>query len=354
LIFLSVPLLILYQFIVQKSLSDRISTVLQYVFGVLLLLFAGYGCYTYPNMEEENEMRYDNMVNRQQWLDIIKNADKNSPTGSQGRLALMLALGQTDQLSTRLFSFNPQRTDFFVTYKLHGMAPLIANEPYFYLGLINFSQMLAMESIDSTPDAVLPVRAVKRYVETCIITGQYDVAAKFLGYLQKTLFYSRWANDASTYLNNEEKINAHPLWGKLRADQVKEVFYFQFEQSDLALIYLLRSNPKNRIAYEYLMSSFLLQKDFDQFLKFLPMSQLMIYSDTPLVYQEALVYIKTLLPEWPESMNQYKISDDVQKRIERYADAFKNGGGKDARLMKQSFGNTYWYYVHFSESHENN
>jgi hypothetical protein len=233
------------------------------------------------------------------------------------------------------------------------MAPFIANEPYFYLGLINFSKMLAMESIESTPDAVIPVRAVKRYVETCIITGQYDVAAKYLRYLQKTLFYKSWANNASKYLYNEDKINAHPLWGRLRTLQVKENFYFQFEQSDMALIYLLRSNPKNRLAYEYLMSSFLLQKDFDQFLKFLPMSHLMNYINTPLVYQEALVYIKTLLPEWPEAMNQYKISDDVQKHIERYAETFKNGGSKDSRLMKQLFGSTYWYYVHFSENHEN-
>jgi hypothetical protein len=304
-------------------------------------------------LEEEKEMMYDNMVSRQQWFDIIKKADQDPPTGSQGRLALMLALGQTDQLSTRLFSFNPQRTDFFIPYKLHGMAPLIANEPYFYLGLINFSQMLAMESIDSTPDAVMPVRAVKRYAEDCIITGQYTVAAKFLGYLQKTLFYSKWANDARTYLNNEEKINAHPLWGKLRTYQVKDNFYFQFDQVDLTLIALLQSNPKNRMAYEYLMSSVLLQKDLDQFLKFLPMIHLLNYPETPLHYQEALAYTKTLLPAWPKELDQYKISDDVQKRIEVYADAFKKGGNKNPGLMKQSFGNTYWYYVHFSEPHEN-
>lgn len=107
------------------------------------------------------------------------------------------------------------------------------------------------------------------------------------------------------------------------------------------------------MAYEYLMSSFLLQKDFDQFLKFLPLSRLINDSETPLVYQEALVYIKTLLPEWPEALNQFKISDDVQKRIELYAETFKNGGSKNPGLMKQSFGNSYWYYVHFTENHEN-
>lgn len=79
------------------------------------------------------------------------------------------------------------------------------------------------------------------------------------------------------------------------------------------------------------------------------MTHLMNYSETPLVYQEALVYIKTLLSEWPEELDQYKISDDVRKHIDLYADAFKSGGSKNPGLMKQSFGNTYWYYVHFIE-----
>lgn len=353
LIFISVPLLIVYQFIVQTTIPVKFRTILQVVFGAILLLFIGYGFRNYQNTEEEKEMMYDNMVNRHQWSDIIRKAETDPPTGNQGRLALMLALGQTDQLSTRLFSFSPKLTDFFIPYNLHGMAPLIANEPYFYLGLNNFAQMLAMESIDSTPDAVMPVRAVKRYAETCIINGQYEVASKYLGYLQKTFFYRNWANEASKYLNDEEKINAHPIWGKLRRDQVKDNFYFQFDQVDLTLIALLRSNPKNKMAYEYLMSSFLLQKDLDQFLKFLPLSLSMDYSGTPLIYQEALVYAKTLLPEWPESLAQYKISDDVQRRIEIYAESFKNGGNKNPGLMKQLYGNTYWYYVHFIEIHEN-
>lgn len=353
LIFISVPLLIFYQFIVQTTILAKFRTILQGIFGAFLLLFIGYGFHNYPNKEEEKEMMYDNMVNRHQWSDIIRKAESNPPTGSQGRLALMLALGQTDQLSTRLFSFSPKLTDFFIPYNLHGMAPLIANEPYFYLGLNNFAQMLAMESIDSTPDAVMPVRAVKRYAETCIINGQNEVAAKYLSYLQKTLFYRNWANDASKYLNDEEKIKDHPLWGKLRARQVKDDFYFQFDQVDLTLIALLRSNPKNRMAYEYLMSSFLLQKDLDQFLKFLPLSLSMDYSETPLIYQEALVYAKTLLPEWPEALAQYKISDDVQRRIEIYAESFKNGGNKNPGLMKQLYGNTYWYYIHFIEIREN-
>jgi len=351
LIFISSPVIILLQFVFLKYLSEKTRMILQVGFGIVLIAGTTVGFNRFPNVAEEKEMMYDNLVNRQQWVEIIKVAEKEMPSGNQGRLALTLALGQSNQLSTRLFSFSPQQSDFFIPYKVHGMAPLIANEPYFYLGLINFAQMLAMESIDSSPDAVMPVRAVKRYAETCIIAGQYDVAAKFIGYLQKTLFYRDWANDASKYLNNDEKVNAHPLWGKLRASQPKDDFYFQFDQVDLTLFALLRSNPQNRMAYEYLMSSYLLQKDLDKFLEFLPLTKSMNYAEVPLVYQEALIYAKTLMTEWPAELEQYKISDDVNKRIELYASAFKNGGNKSPESMKQSFGNSYWYYVHFYESH---
>jgi hypothetical protein len=353
LIFASVPAIILVHFIFLKH-SERLRLISQTVFGILLVSAVVFGFKKVPDFAEEKEMMYSNLVNKQDWSEIIKQAEKELPKGAQGKLALTLALGQTNQLSSRLFAFSPQQSDFFIPYKVHGMAPLVANEPYFYLGFINFSQMLAMESIDSSPDAVMPVRAVKRYAETCIITGQYDVAAKFLGDLKRTLFYREWANKASEYLYNDEKVKAHPLWGKLRASQPKDEFNFQFDQMDIMLFSLLRSNRQNQLAYEYLMASYLLQKDLDKFLEFLPLVKTIHYPELPLAFQEALVYAKTLLSEWPEALKAYSISDNVSKRIELYASAFKSGGNKNAVAMKQSFGNTYWYYVHFSESHGKN
>jgi hypothetical protein len=354
LIFGSVPLILLLHFIFYRYFSEKGRTVLQLCFGVLLITGLVAGFNRVPDFAEEKEMMYDNLVNRQQWDEIIKKAEEELPAGARGKLSLTLALGQTNQLGSRLFDFSPQRSDFFISYKVHGMAPLIANEPYFYLGLINFSQMLAMESIDSTPDAVMPVRAMKRYAETCIITGQYDVAAKFLGYLRETMFYSRWAKEASSYLYNDEKVKAHPLWGKLRASQVKDEFNFKFDWMDVMLFSLLRGNPQNRMAYEYLMSSYLLQKDLDKFLEFLPLVKSMRFGELPLAYQEALAYTKTLVKEWPAALNEYKINDSVNNHLKAYAGAFMNGGSKNPAAMKQSFGRTFWYYVHFNKSDEKN
>jgi len=87
-------------------------------------------------------------------------------------------------------------------------------------------------------------------------------------------------------------------------------------------------------------------------LKFLPLIKSMNYPEIPLAYQEALAYIETLLPETADALKQFPVGDDVRTRIKLYANAFKNGGSKDPGMMKKAFGNTYWYYVHFSELHE--
>jgi hypothetical protein len=244
LMFVAPAMLIFLQWIIDSLLSEKSGWTLQVGLSILLIGFCGYGFYFFPDWHEETEMKYDNLVYRKDWNEIIRQARQNQPSGQKSRVALMLALGQTGQLSSQLFLFDPRPSDFFIPYEVRGMAPIIANEPYYWLGLINFSQMLAMESIESTPDGKMPVRAVKRYAETCMITGQYQVASRFLRLLQKTLFYRHWANAAMEYLNQDDKVDAHPEWGVLRRRQVKDDFYFKFDQCDLALTCLLRSDPQ--------------------------------------------------------------------------------------------------------------
>jgi len=344
----SLPLIFIAHWALK--LFEKLSVWTNATLLIIICALTIYGYITIPNNAEEVEMKYSNLVNQQKWNDIIHQAELQKPEGKQARLALILALAQTRQLGERLFEFNPTPTDFFIPYEVHGMAPLISNEPYFYLGMINFAQMLSMESIDSSPDAVMPVRAVKRYAETCIITGQYAIAEKFLGYLKKTLFYKDWANEASTYLYNDAKVNEHAVWGSLRKKQIKDPFYFNLSQIDLAYAYLLRSDPRNQMAFDYLMASCLLQKDVNSFMKFL--SLITPDSTLPRHYQETLAFIETITSDIPSTLKSVKISNQVRDQLKMYAQAFTSGGRNNPNSMKPLYGNTYWYYIHFYNADE--
>ena len=338
LILVSLPALLFF----YGWLPKKRSNILHGSIGVLLFTTLILGSKLFPDFAEENEMGYDNLVRLEKWEEIIRQAEQEIPDRKQGKEALSLALSRTGQMSTLLFHFNPGPNDFFIPFNIQGQAPMIASEPYFYLGLINFSKMLCVETTESTPDETRPVRMMQRLAEDYLITGEYEVAGRYLWYLERTLFYRQWAKESRKYLFDDQKVEAHPLWGKLRKQQVHDDFYYQYERNDAALISLLRSDPHNKIAYEYLMSWYLLRKDFDSFLKYLPLVNTMDYNGFPVVFQEAVAYVKTLFGVVPEGLDQYPISAEVQQRFNRYAQAFQQGGSSQPAEMKKLFGNTYW------------
>ncbi len=345
LILISLPvLLLIYGWLPKKWVNSFNAG-----WGVLLLATLILGSLKLPNFSEEKEMLYDNLVRERNWEKIIDLAETEPPAGKEAKLAVSLALAKTGQMSCLLFHFSPEPDDFFIPYNIRGMAPLIANEPYYYLGLTNFSKMLCIETMESTPDENMPVRAVKRLVENYIIDGQYKLADRYLWYLERTVFYRDWAKNAKEYLSNDEKVETHPEWGKLRRQRIHDDFYFQYNRNDMALVSLLRSDQQNKMAYEYLMSWYLLRKDFDEFLKYLPLVNTFDYKEFPKVFQEAIAYVKTLYDEVPEGLNQYPVSSEVQQQLNRYAQSFQQGGSQKPEAMKRLFGNTYWYYVHFTD-----
>ncbi|GEM_PF-1197790 len=348
-VFISTPILILFESILQNAIRVKFLKVIKPSCFVLIMISLVFYMFIFPDFQEEEEMHYDNLVVKQEWNEIISLAEKKTPTGQWGKTALTLAFAKTGQMSTKLFEFNPKLSDFFIPFNLKGKAPLIANEPYFNLGLINFSKMLCNETMESTSDAKLLVRAMKRFTEDCIICGQYKVAERYLWYLERTIFYRKWAKEAQQYLYNDTKVNVHPVWGKLRKQQPKDDFYLQYDKMDIAFVTLLRSNPQNKVAYEYLMSWYLLQKDFDKFLKYLPLVKKMDYKGIPKIYQQALAYVATLMDKKPQALMQYAVSQEVQQKLNSYAKEFRRSEGKNSDAIKKEFGKTYWYYVHFAK-----
>ena len=346
LIFLSFPVFILIMKFLPGQTSERdFHAVNLYSFPVIVVLTV-WGIINYGDFKAERTLAYENLVYKQQWEKIIKKAEKNNPADRNSMVAVNLALAETGQLSAKMFKFDQKENSLFLEYERRGMTPFITGEPFYYLGLVNFAQMFAMETVESTPDAKYPVRAFKRVAETFIINGQYDNAKKYLVPLSHTLFYRRWANECISILYDEEKINAHPYWSSMRKLVSKYDFYYNPKQIDIALRYLLLSDTGNKIAYEYLMAYYLLHKDLDGFLQYLPSAEGLKYNELPIVWQQASAYILTRLSVAPPQLEKYPINIDIVNGIKTYAKLFSEDV-RDTSRIKKEFGQTYWYYLHF-------
>ncbi len=348
LIFAGIPVLFALSYFIPENISNRSSIYSQLLLNILIITASVIAIGKMANFREELNMTYDNLVKMERWDQIILLAEKENPTTPVSVLATNLALAKTGQLSSKMMMINQENAEgLYYPYERIGLNPIIRNEPYYHLGLINFSQMYAMETIESTPDAMYPVRALKRVAETFIINGQYKVARKYLGYLSQTLFYGRWAKNAINSLNDEQKITANPEWAEKRNLQPKLDFFHNNEQFDLAMLFLLEANPQNRLAFEYLMAYYLLKKDFDGFLLNLYRLKELNYEEMPLVFQQAIAYLMTLSADLPDVVNELPISESVILQIQQYARIYALGKQQNEQKLEHEFGKTYWYYLHF-------
>lgn len=337
---------------VLPQFSPKIILAKKYVIAivlqvVVLIIGGSYLINNAANWDKEEVMGYVHCVKMHDWNKIIAMADKKSPTFPMSVSCLNLALAKTGMLADKMFSYYQNGVLGLVPpFELDFTSPLSTNEIYYQLGMINTSQRFVFEAMESIPDNQKSANCFKRLAETNLINGQYQVAAKYLRALQHTLFYRAWATKTLTYLHDEKRINAHPEWGRLRQIRYKDDFLFSEAELDVMLGILFLHNKSNRMAYEYLMACALLSKDTKKFYNYYPLGKYIEYSQIPKSYQEELIFIWSLKHHPLKEKAPWAIDPQVTQRLLEYAPIFMQEKNAEP-ILKQQFGDTYWYYLHF-------
>ena len=224
---------------------------------------------------------------------------------------------------------------------------MMGNEIFYHLALTNASQEYAFESMETIPNHNKSSRVIKRLAETNLINGNYAVSGKYLTILDKTLFYRKWSRDTRRYLYNEDMINMHPDWGEKRKFMVRNDYFFHVQNMEAALNRMVKENPGNRLAFEYLMAFYMINKDLRNFMNCIPILEKMSYREIPVSYQEAMLYIIGLSTRDPFSQAPSYISSGVRNRMREYAEIYTKYDDVEERLWNDHSG-TYWYYLHFA------
>jgi len=343
-------LMIIIYFFNLKEKYTRIVIIAQ-VAGLLFVCW--YGFKTWANFNAEVTMTYDHLVRNERWDGVLKYAEKKPPRNYMSLAMLNLSLAKTGQLGNRMFHYDQHGINgLFLPFNREYVAPLMGNEVFYHLGLINASQEYVFESMETIPNLGKSVRAVKRLAETNLINGHYRVSEKYLKLLENTMFYRRWAKETRNLLDNEDMINSHPDYGEKRKFMVRNDYFFHVKNIEAVLNRLVKENPGNRMAFEYLMAFYMINKDLRNFINCMPMTDKMNYREIPVSYQEAMMYIIGLRTSDPMAKAQLNISESTKARMRAYADIYTNYPDAQERLRK-NFSGTYWYYLHFKELENN-
>ena len=326
----------------QKLQQSKVVIVLSYVLVIVASWFgikASFDEMTYDLID------YDFLVRTEQWDKIIEKAEKKPATTPLSVSCVNLALSQKGMLADRLFEFYQNGGEgLFPTFTRDMISPVSTAEIFFRLGMVNDAERYMFEAQEAIPNYRKSARLTRRIIECEIINGNYKVAAKLLRRLQKTLFYSNWANQTMALLGNEKAINRHPVYGKLRKyREKKQDFLFSDREMDQMLGLLFLNDNHNKMAYEYLMCYELLQRDMDKFMQYYPLGRFAGYDHIPRSFQEILIgnWMKThsdprTIPYSVDAQNVNNTLNFIQLYMQN---------PKNPQLGQQPYVSNAWHYV---------
>ncbi len=226
------------------------------------------------NEDNASVIEYDYLLRRQDWNAIISIANRQNPDAPATVSILNLALAETGQLGETGFNYFQNGTRGLIPpFNKDFTISQIIGEIYYHIGMTNAAQQYAFESQEGLVDYNHSAFLTRRLAETNIVNGQYEVARKYLLQLQKTTFYKAWADDAMTYLGNEDKINAHEQWGMMRRATYKKNFLFSDAEVDKMFGLVFLNDTDNAIAMQYVVFAPILERNPEKYTQYLNVVQ---------------------------------------------------------------------------------
>jgi hypothetical protein len=293
-------------------------------------------------MDKERVMKYDFLTRYEQWGGVLSLANEQTPRWVVDITCLNLALGMTGNLPEYqfiYFQYGPQ--GLFPDFKREFTTPIVTSEVFFHLGFINSAQRYVFEAQEALPDGQKSARCCQRLAETALVNGDYPVCRRYLRLLEHTLFYRKWAEDIELLTHDEKALNEHPLYGCLRRLRTDEDYLFSDTEMDSMVGRLFMKNSENRMAYEYLMSYELLNRNLEKFYQYCSLGKDLGYKKLPKSYQEAL------LMRWAtqhSNFNGFPWQVDRGRKEMMAAFIQDYQAHRSVEYLREKYKGTYWIY----------
>lgn len=331
----------------------NISRRLQYVVVAGQLLIVPVIVYTLiPTHGQHSSAEYKKMdyyLRMEGWSDIIEGS-KKPITNLLHAYYLNIALMETNQLGHQFLMFDQKGTKGLVPIEDKGLPSLVvSNELNFTLGDIAASQRFAFEANLTVSKTGSP-RLYKRLIQTNLINGEYAVAEKYIQLLEQTHAYKKWAMEQRRFLYNDKAITDDPLLGKKRRGLPTDNYLLASHDPVHKVNSLLKADPTNRSAFDYLASIFLFEKQVSLFIELVDeyCTTEETLADLPEKFQEGII---VYYESDPSAWERYNVNPRVTEKYINYKQLYleNRSDPRVADILYRSFGNTYWLYLMFND-----
>jgi hypothetical protein len=305
---------------------------------------------TFKNNEKRALLQADYYAQNKVWEEILKLAQDKYTSERMVSFYNNRALFHTGKLLQDMFSYSQYwgADGLFVDRLIHKSVCIHNSDLHFELGQINDSQRWAYEAL--TKYGPLP-RIIRRLVDINSILGNSQATKNNLSVLKQSLYYQLWNQPAGGGGLTDKEI------ASIRMGLPVTKYFLNSGKPDVSLKELLKSDPGNRMAFEYLIAYYLLKHDYKNVIDLIGQFRALKYRSLPRPIEEAVILHQELAHHDTLDLQGYTISGESEQRFHEYFSilrAHSRDRTPPRKELEKKFSDTYWFYLQFLSPIKNN
>ena len=245
-----IPLLWIVACLLDKFNMKSNSVYLCSILGVLLSFYLAADLY--GKVHSKGNYRYlqeQYWTEHGKWDTLIETADHSHPTYFVSYLNLALAKKGILEQRMRFFNQQPISKLMYPDPNLkNGMS--LQSKVYLEWGYIGAARQAAFDANLVTAGSCNP-RQLQILVQTNLVLGSYQLAEKYISWLEKTLYYKDWAKNMRKFLENPELICQDKYLGELYRSLPLTDEYVKYEGLKGDMRDILAANPTHNIISQF-------------------------------------------------------------------------------------------------------
>jgi hypothetical protein len=225
--------------------------------------------------------------------------------------------------------------------------PLAISDLFFEMGHVTESQHWAYEAQAVNENSP---RNLERLFMTHLLKGNPRIAARYLFHLKHSPLYGSRTSVFEALLREPSLILKDPDLAQIYNRMPASDFIVRNAYPEDDLVNLLKSNPANRMAFEYLMAWRLLSRQVEEIALESNRLALFRYTHIPRHIEEALLIHMVSKSLESLTITGYAIRKQTIDRFKEFLDAARKIQGDrnmKAQALYAQFRDTYWFYYYY-------
>ena len=299
---------------------------------------------------EQSYLRIDWCTQEGRWPDVLAEARASRGPGSAPHPHVVRALFHSGRLLADLFSYPLSREEAAPPAPLAEFSRFAAYargaELMLEIGRVGEAEHAAYEALETLGERP---EILRRLVLIHVLKGQPEAARPALGLLEKTLWHADWARQCRLALQTDPQLAGDDQVRRVRG-LMSSTDLVGNSSTEAALVDLLRTNPRNRMALEYLMAQYLVAGRSDRVVENLARLRQGGMTELPRHVQEAVVQFAWVRRDRPIPLHGFRLAPEIRDGYPRFAARLQPHAKDPAgawHALADDYGHTYWFYYTF-------